>query len=115
MVVVVVVAVRALLFPSVGCPSVVSHSAVALSCMPCQSDLGCNFTDTYATMQTIQMALMLAWRPLSGWITDAFAKQQHFVLLTASLVELSTLIVMVLVTVFMKNFNPWILLGLQVC
>ena len=64
---------------------------------------------------SIQMLVMLGWRPLSGWITDAFAPQQHWVLLAASLLELATLVVMLLVPVFVTGFNAWIVLGLQVC
>ena len=57
---------------------------------------------------------MLAWRPLSGWITDVYAFQQHWMLLATSVIELLMLIGMLLVILYGGAFNPWLVLGFQV-
>jgi hypothetical protein len=57
---------------------------------------------------------MLAWRPLSGWITDVYAFQQHWMLLACSLTELLMLIAMLVVIIVAPGFHPWSILGFQV-
>ncbi len=64
-------------------------------------------------MRRITLCIMLLWRPVSGWLTDTFARQQHWVLLGACLTELLMLIAMLLVVLLGHRFNPWLILCFQ--
>jgi hypothetical protein len=58
---------------------------------------------------------MLAWRPFSGWLTDVYAFQQHWILLACSIIELLMLVAMLIVIIAAPGFQPWSILGFQVC
>ncbi len=79
-----------------------------------QSRTGCNYTDVYSDMNAIVLFGMLAFAPLSGWLTDVYAKQQGWFILVCSVLELLALAGMLVVVLFMKDYNPWIILVLQV-
>ncbi len=78
-----------------------------------QSRTGCNYTDVYSDMNAIVLFGMLAFAPLSGWLTDVYAKQQGWFILVCSVLELLALAGMLVVVLFMKDYNPWIILVLQ--
>ncbi len=79
-----------------------------------QSDTGCSYTDVYSNMNTIVLFSMLVWAPLSGWLTDVYAKQQHWFLLWCSIAEAASLVAMLMVILYIPSFNPWVILGIQV-
>lgn len=62
----------------------------------------------------IVLGTLLVWQPISGWLTDVYAKQQHRILLFSAVVELAMLGAMLAVILFSSSFNPWSVLGFQV-
>jgi len=62
-----------------------------------ESTVGCDFKKDYANAQVALYAIMLVWRPLSGYLTDRFPRRSHLILLGACGVELLALVMMAVI------------------
>ena len=79
-----------------------------------QSTAGCEFKNAFSNMNVIVLFSMLVWAPLSGWLTDTYANQQHWFLLWCSVAEAAALAAMMVVVSFAGEFDPWAILAIQV-
>ena len=91
------------------------HGSHSVCHSTAESTVGCDYVTSMAQLRTVQFACMLAWRPISGYLTDATAQIADWVLLAAATLELVTLLALMLLPIIWGRggYSVWIVLALQ--